>query len=116
MGAATGRVGHPIAILETNNDITERKRGSIVHWQASSRNDRHWCSAQEILDVLCLTIEGYTARFASFAAASRWSSSGSIAGPSLPEEWTQRMERLPIGPCAGSCGTRRMRITGHSPT
>ena len=26
MGAATGRTGKPIAILETNNDITERKR------------------------------------------------------------------------------------------
>jgi len=27
------------------------------------------------------------------------------AGPGIPNEWKQQMERLPIGPCAGSCGT-----------
>src|SRR5206468_12097634 len=29
----------------------------------------------------------------------------SVAGPSLPKAWREEMERLPIGPCAGSCGT-----------
>src|SRR5207253_9962558 len=33
----------------------------------------------------------------------------SIAGPSLPKGWTQQMEKLPIGPCAGSCGTAAYR-------
>src|SRR5205814_1337176 len=33
----------------------------------------------------------------------------SIAGPSLPKEWTQQMKSLPIGPCAGSCGTAAYR-------
>jgi len=28
-----------------------------------------------------------------------------VAGPGLPREWRQQMEKLPIGPCAGSCGT-----------
>jgi len=28
-----------------------------------------------------------------------------VAGPSLPDEWRQQMAKLPIGPCAGSCGT-----------
>src|SRR5207248_1008541 len=32
-----------------------------------------------------------------------------IAGPSLPKEWAQQMENLPIGPCAGSCGTAAYR-------
>src|SRR6266496_1319878 len=33
----------------------------------------------------------------------------SVAGPSLAKEWTQQMEKLPIGPCAGSCGTAAYR-------
>jgi signal transduction histidine kinase len=33
----------------------------------------------------------------------------SVAGPNLPKSWTQQMERLPIGPCAGSCGTAAYR-------
>jgi PAS domain S-box-containing protein len=32
-----------------------------------------------------------------------------VAGPSLPKAWREEMERLPIGPCAGSCGTAAYR-------
>jgi len=32
-----------------------------------------------------------------------------IAGPKLPNEWTRHMELMPIGPCAGSCGTAAYR-------
>ena len=32
-----------------------------------------------------------------------------VAGPSLPDEWRQQMAKLPIGPCAGSCGTAAFR-------
>jgi PAS domain S-box-containing protein len=32
-----------------------------------------------------------------------------IAGPKLPDEWTRQMEKMPIGPCAGSCGTAAYR-------
>jgi diguanylate cyclase (GGDEF)-like protein len=28
-----------------------------------------------------------------------------LAGPSLPEHYSQALEGLPVGPCAGSCGT-----------
>jgi PAS domain S-box-containing protein len=31
------------------------------------------------------------------------------AGPNLPGAWTRQMELLPIGPCAGSCGTAAYR-------
>ena len=31
------------------------------------------------------------------------------AGPNLPRAWTRQMELLPIGPCAGSCGTAAYR-------
>jgi len=32
-----------------------------------------------------------------------------IAGPNLPGGWDRQMEQLPIGPCAGSCGTAAYR-------
>jgi len=32
-----------------------------------------------------------------------------VAGPNLPGGWTHQMEQLPIGPCAGSCGTAAYR-------
>ena len=32
-----------------------------------------------------------------------------VAGPNLPGGWTRQMEQLPIGPCAGSCGTAAYR-------
>jgi PAS domain S-box-containing protein len=32
-----------------------------------------------------------------------------VAGPNLPGGWTRHMEQLPIGPCAGSCGTAAYR-------
>src|SRR5438874_485462 len=32
-----------------------------------------------------------------------------IAGPNLPGGWNRQMEQLPIGPCAGSCGTAAYR-------
>src|SRR5205085_9832951 len=31
------------------------------------------------------------------------------AGAKLPNEWTRQMEKMPIGPCAGSCGTAAYR-------
>src|SRR5262249_26597250 len=34
-----------------------------------------------------------------------------IAAPSLPNEWTHQVEKLPIGPCAGSCGTAAYRAS-----
>jgi PAS domain S-box-containing protein len=32
-----------------------------------------------------------------------------VAGPTLPEGWSEQMEKLPVGPCAGSCGTAAYR-------
>ena len=62
---------------------------------------------KEILNCLCVIIEEY--RNSTFASVLLLRPDGihldSVAGPSLPKEWTQQMENLPIGPCAGSCGT-----------
>jgi PAS domain S-box-containing protein len=66
---------------------------------------------KEILNTLCLIIEEH--RQGTLASVLLLNPDGvhldAIAGPSLPEEWTCQMEKLPIGPCAGSCGTAAYR-------
>src|SRR6266850_6878213 len=66
---------------------------------------------EEILSVLCLIIEEY--RSGTLASILLLRPDGlhldSVAGPSLPKGWTKQMESLPIGPCAGSCGTAAYR-------
>jgi PAS domain S-box-containing protein len=62
---------------------------------------------KEILKDLCLMIEQQ--RRGTLASIMLLNPDGvhldSVAGPNLPDEWKQQMEKLPIGPCAGSCGT-----------
>jgi PAS domain S-box-containing protein len=64
-----------------------------------------------ILDVLCRVIEEQ--RAGTLASVLLLRPDGlhldSVAGPSLPKGWRQEMENLPIGPCAGSCGTAAYR-------
>src|SRR5207244_10348531 len=66
---------------------------------------------EHILNVLCQIIEEY--RPGTLASVLLLGPDGihleSIAGPSLPKGWRQEMEKLPIGPCAGSCGTTAYR-------
>ena len=66
---------------------------------------------KQILNALCLFIEEQ--RSHTLASVLLLNPDGvhldCIAGPSLPKEWTQQMEALPIGPCAGSCGTAAYR-------
>jgi GAF domain-containing protein len=68
---------------------------------------------KEVLNALCLTIEGY--RDGTLASVLLLNQDGlhlnSVAGPNLPEGWTKQMEKLPIGPCAGSCGTAAYRAS-----
>jgi PAS domain S-box-containing protein len=62
---------------------------------------------ERILNVLCLFIEEQ--RSGTLASVLLLNPDGVYlcfaAGPSIPNEWKQQMEMLPIGPCAGSCGT-----------
>jgi PAS domain S-box-containing protein len=64
-----------------------------------------------ILNALCRFIEEQ--RSATLASVLLLNPDGvhldSVAGPNLPDEWRQQMEKLPIGPCAGSCGTAAYR-------
>lgn len=94
-------------------DITERKRGEAL-FSGEKRVLEMIATGvalKEILNVLCLIIEDY--RSGTLASVLLLHPDGihldSVAGPSLPKGWAQQMEKLPIGPCAGSCGTAAYR-------
>lgn len=66
---------------------------------------------EEILTALCLIIEEQQS--GTLASVLLLNPDGVhlrvAAGPNLPDQWTQQIEKLPIGPCAGSCGTAAYR-------
>ncbi|HSS18015.1 MAG TPA: PAS domain S-box protein [Candidatus Dormibacteraeota bacterium] len=104
------RGGYFQAILR---DISERKRSEAL---LTGEKRLHEMIAtgvglKEILNTLCLIIEEQ--RAGTLASVLLLNADGvhldCIAGPSLPKEWAQQMENLPIGPCAGSCGTAAYR-------
>src|SRR5436309_2088423 len=104
------RGGYFQAILR---DISERKQSEAL--LAGEKRLLEMVATgialKEILNALCLIIEEQ--RTGTLASVLLLNPDGvhltSIAGPSLPKEWTQQMENLPIGPCAGSCGTAAYR-------
>ena len=106
----SGQVDHYVG---TTVDITERKRGEALFTGEKRLLEMIATGVplKEILDALCLIIEDY--RSGTLASVLLLRPDGlhldSVAGPSLPKRWTQQMESLPIGPCAGSCGTAAYR-------
>src|SRR6266699_3640545 len=99
--------------IGTTVDITERKRGEALFIGEKRLLEMiaTGVALKEILNVLCLIIEEY--RSGTLASILLLRPDGlhldSVAGPSLPKGWKQQMEKLPIGPCAGSCGTAAYR-------
>jgi PAS domain S-box-containing protein len=104
------RGGYFQAILR---DISKRKQGEAL--LAGEKQLLEMVATgvplKEILNTLCLIIQEQ--RSGTLASVLLLNPDGlhldSIAGPSLPNEWIQQMEKLPIGPCAGSCGTAAYR-------
>jgi PAS domain S-box-containing protein len=104
------RGGYFQAILR---DISERKRSGAL--LAGEKRLLEMIATgvglKEILNTLCLIIEEQ--RVGTLASVLLLNADGvhldCIAGPNLPKEWAQQMENLPIGPCAGSCGTAAYR-------
>jgi PAS domain S-box-containing protein len=94
-------------------DISERKRGEAL--LAGEKRLLEMIATgvplKEILNALCLIIEEQQS--GTLASVLLLNPDGvhldSVAGPSLPKEWMKQMENLPIGPCAGSCGTAAYR-------
>ncbi len=94
-------------------DVTERKRAEALLTGEKRLLEMIATGVPlaSILDVLCRVIEEQ--RTGTLASVLLLRPDGqyldSVAGPSLPAEWTQQMASLPIGPCAGSCGTAAYR-------
>src|SRR5438093_986624 len=111
--AVLGESGNVDGYVGTTVDITARKRGEALF--AGEKRLLEMIATgvplEEILNALCLIIEEY--RPNTLASVLLLRSDGlhldSVAGPSLPKGWIQQMEKLPIGPCAGSCGTAAYR-------
>jgi PAS domain S-box-containing protein len=104
------RGGYFQAILR---DISERKQAEALLTGEKRLFEMiaTGVALKEILNALCLIIEEF--RGGTLASVLLLNPDGlhlnSVAGPSLPKGWTQQMENLPIGPCAGSCGTAAYR-------
>src|ERR1700730_4263070 len=98
---------------ELEKQIAERKRGEALFTGEKRLLEMiaTGVALKEILNVLCLIIEEFHS--GTLASVLLLRPDGlhldSVAGPSLPKGWTQQMENLPIGPCAGSCGTAAYR-------
>src|SRR5256714_1119000 len=112
---ALGAGGEVESYTGTTVDISDRKRGQALF--AGEKRLLEMIATgvalEEILNSLCMIIEDY--RSGTLASVLLLRPDGthldSIAGPSLPKGWRQEMEKLPIGPCAGSCGTAAYRAS-----
>ena len=114
-------IGHPILsasgdvvqFMGSVTDITERKRAEALF--AGEKRLLEMIATgvllKEIMKELCVIIEEQ--RSGTLASVLLLNADGThlkvVAGPSLPDNWTQQMEKLAIGPCAGSCGTAAYR-------
>src|SRR5437764_997475 len=94
-------------------DISERKRAEALLAGEKRLLEMIATGAalKQILNALCQIIEEQ--RTGTLASVLLLNPDGVyldvVAGPSLPKEWTEQMEKLPVGPCAGSCGTAAYR-------
>src|SRR5205814_8360384 len=111
--AALGASGEIDGFIGTTVDISERKRGQALFTGEKRLLEMiaTGVALEKTLNRLCVIIEEY--RSGTLASILLLRPDGlhldSVAAPSLPRGWRQEMEKLPIGPCAGSCGTAAYR-------
>ncbi len=101
--------GNVVKWYGSSLDIEDRKQAEVL-LSAEKRLLEMTASdvtLERILNDLCLFIEEQ--RSGTLASVLLLNPDGVYlclaAGPNIPNEWKQQMERMPIGPCAGSCGT-----------
>jgi len=105
--------GNVIEYIGTSVDVTDRKRAEAL--QTGERRLLEMIatgvSLRKILNELCLIIEEQMS--GTLASVLLLDPGGVhlkvVAAPNLPNEWTQQMETIPIGPSAGACGTAAYR-------
>ena len=99
--------GAPSAILETNNDVTERKRAEallsgerrILEMVARGNSLAH------MLERLCLLVEEHAAGVLASILLVEDDRLRHCTGPSLPRAYIEAIDGVAVGPAAGSCGT-----------
>ena len=102
-----------VEFVGTVIDVTERKRAEALLMAETRLHEMIATGVplKDILNALCLIIEEQ--RSGTLASVLLLGPDGvhleSLAGPGLPEGWTRQIASLPIGPCAGSCGTAAYR-------
>jgi PAS domain S-box-containing protein len=105
--------GDVVQFMGSVTDITERKRNEALLTGEKRLLEMIATGVpiKEILNALCLIIEEQ--RSGTLASVLLQNPDGVhlnvVAAPNLPNEWIEQMEKLPIGPCAGSCGTAAFR-------
>jgi len=90
-------------------DVTDRKRGEAI--QAAEKQAlelvAQGTALNEVLAFICRTIETHTAPM--LCSVMLVTEDGAhltvAAGPSLPKEYNQAVDHIPIGPTVGSCGS-----------
>ena len=103
--------GAPIAVLKTNNDITERTRAEAL--LAGEKRILEMVAKGEplaqILDTLCRLVEAQAPAVLASVLLSDGEHLRHGGAPSLPKAFTDAIDGAPIGPSAGSCGTAAYR-------
>ena len=115
-------VGHPstdewgnFEFVGAVTDITDNKRAEALLTGEKRLLEMiaTGVALKDILNALCLIIEEQ--RSGTHASVLLLHPDGlhleSVAGPNLPKAWAWQMEKMPIGPCAGSCGTAAYRAS-----
>ncbi|MBI5671979.1 MAG: PAS domain-containing protein, partial [Nitrospirae bacterium] len=101
--------GRPSRMAGSHTDITERKREEALQVAEKQTLElvAEGSSLGEVLTFLCRAIEDHTGPMLSsiMLVTDDGSHLSSAAGPSLSNEYSRLIDRIPIGPTVGSCGS-----------
>jgi PAS domain S-box-containing protein len=99
--------GTAIAVLETSNDVTERKQAEtlLADEKRILEMVARGASLGEILDGLCRLAEENAAGVLASILLVEGNRVRHGGAPSLPKAYTDAIDGAAIGPSAGSCGT-----------
>lgn len=109
MAVARDRAGQPADVFATLTDITPAKMHEELQQKVLGAMAQD-LPATEVARILCQEVERIAPEVtASFLRVDADGRLFTLAAPRLPPEVARSIDGLPIGPCAGSCGTAAWR-------